>query len=59
MTADDKMDKIHKDSKPQFARGEKSSRNNGVASAKPRVIIGSDDATVNKLPPGTTKPRKD
>jgi hypothetical protein len=30
-----------------------------VASAKPKVITGSDDATMNKKPPGTTKPEKD
>lgn len=26
--------------------------NDGVASAKPTVITGSDDATANKIPPG-------
>ena len=31
----------------------------GVASAKPRVITGSDDATVNRNPPGKKEPRKD
>ena len=59
MTKKDNIEQIHQDSKPQFARGKKSSKNNGVASAKPRVITGSDDATVNKLPPGTEKPSKD
>lgn len=59
MTKDSKLKTIHRDSEPQFARGKKSSRNNGVSSAKPRVITGSDDATVNKLPPGKNKPRKD
>lgn len=47
------------DAKAQSRRLLKSSRNNGVASAKPTVITGSDDATVNKKPPGTTKPEKD
>ncbi len=59
MTKEDDLERIHKDSAPQFARGKKSSTNNGVASAKPRVITGSDDATVHKLPPGTKKPKKD
>ncbi len=59
MNNNDKLKQIHKDSEPQFARGKKTSKNNGVASAKPRVITGSDDATVNKLPPGTKEPRKD
>jgi hypothetical protein len=37
----------------------KKSRNSGVASAKPKVITGSDDATVNKRPPGKKDPEKD
>lgn len=59
MNKNDKLKQIHKDSEPQFARGKKTSKNNGVASAKPRVITGSDDATVNKLPRGVKKPEKD
>ncbi|QXC52554.1 hypothetical protein KHC17_25475 (plasmid) [Agrobacterium salinitolerans] len=59
MNKNDKLKQIHKDSEPQFARGKKTSKNNGVASAKPRVITGSDDATVNKLPPDVKKPKKD
>ena len=47
------------DAKPHFRELLKGSHNNGVASAKPKVITGSDDATVNKNPPGTTKPEKD
>ncbi len=43
---------IHDDAKGQYARGLKRSNNNGVASAKPRVITGSDDATAHKAPPG-------
>lgn len=42
---------IHDDAKGQYARGLKRSNNNGVASAKPRVITGSDDATAHKAPP--------
>lgn len=59
MIKDSKLKTIHRDSEPQFAHGKKSSRNNGVSSAKPRVITGSDDATVNKLPPGKSKPSED
>lgn len=59
MIENDKLRQIHKDSEPQFARGKKTSKNNGVSSAKPRVITGSDDAAVNKLPPGQNKPSKD
>ncbi|MEF0942452.1 hypothetical protein [Rhizobium sp. BR 362] len=50
---------IHKDAKGQYRRLIKKSDNNGVASAKPKVITGSDDATVNKRPPGQKKPDKD
>ncbi|WP_426131299.1 hypothetical protein [Pararhizobium sp. PWRC1-1] len=44
---------IHGDAKGQYARGLKRSDNNGVTSAKPRVITGSDDATAHKVPPGS------
>ena len=47
------------DAEDQTRRLVKSSRNNGVASAKPKVITGSDDATMNKKPPGKTEPEKD
>ena len=43
---------IQKDADGQYRRLLKSSGNNGVASAKPRVITGSDDATAHKSPPG-------
>lgn len=49
---------IEKDAAGQFRKGITSSDNNGVASAKPRVITGSDDATVNNTPPGK-EPEKD
>ena len=58
MSSEKDIDKIHADAKPQFAPGKKTS-DNGVASAKPTVITGSEDATVNKLPPGKKKPEKD
>lgn len=53
-----KVSDVEKDAEGQYQKGLASSDNNGVASAKPRVITGSDDATVNKTPPGK-KPQKD
>jgi hypothetical protein len=55
---DDATD-IHKDAKGQYRKLLKRSRNNGVISAKPKVFTGSDDATVNKRPPGEKNPEKD
>ena len=49
---------IEKDAAGQYRKGITSSDNDGVASAKPSVITGSDDATVNKTPPGK-EPQKD
>ncbi|MCY0096921.1 hypothetical protein [Hoeflea ulvae] len=46
---------IHKDAEGQFARPKKHSTNNGVASATPRVITGSDDATTEKPAGGDWK----
>ncbi len=60
--SDDKdrsLDKIHKDAEGQFAKGLERSDNNGVASAKPRVITGSDDATTHKTPPGKAPAKKE
>lgn len=53
-----KASDVEKDAAGQYRKGITSSDNNGVVSAKPRVITGSDDATVNKTPPGK-KPQKD
>lgn len=50
---------IHDDAKGQFAKGLEHSDNNGVASAKPTVITGSDDATLHKTPPGKKPVGKD
>ena len=54
MTKSDKdgAEAIHNDAKGQYAKGLTRSDNNGVTSAKPRVITGSDDATAHKAPPG-------
>ncbi|HVK92864.1 MAG TPA: hypothetical protein VM468_15940 [Mycoplana sp.] len=46
------------DAQAQFRKTRKGATNDGVSSAKPRVITGSDDATVNKHSPGT-EPKKD
>jgi hypothetical protein len=50
---------IRKDAEGQFAKPKRRSDNNGVISAKPRVITGSDDATAHKNPPGQKKPGKE
>lgn len=48
---------IHADAVPQFEDSQAGRTNDGISSAKPRVITGSDDATVHRIPPGmeTTK----
>lgn len=53
------VDVIHRDANGQYAKGLQRSTNNGVASAKPRVITGSDDATSHKTPPGKDPVDKD
>ncbi|WP_438749392.1 hypothetical protein [Pararhizobium sp. O133] len=50
---------IQKDAEGQYAKGLERSDNNGVSSAKPRVITGSDDATANRTQPGKKPPEKD
>jgi hypothetical protein len=57
-------DKPSKTQIEQDARGQSESNhaggsNNGVSSAKPRVITHSDDATVKKKTPGKDKGTKD
>jgi len=53
------IEEIHEDAKGQFARGLRRSDNNGVDSAKPRVITGSDDATAHRNPPGQKPIKKE
>lgn len=53
------LDRIHKDADGQFAGTQSGGDSDGVASAKPTVINGSEDATVNKWPPGEKDPPKD
>jgi hypothetical protein len=52
------MTDVEKDAKGQFAKSTADRKATGVASAKPTAITGSEDATVNKTPPGK-KPVKD
>lgn len=47
---------IKNDAKGQFANVKAGARSSGVASAKPTVITGSEDATAHKAPPGTDMP---
>jgi len=58
---DDKgsVEHIHQDAKGQYATGLKQSDNDGVSSAKPRVVTGSDDATAHKAPPGKAEIKKE
>ena len=48
-----------KDAAGQFAKSRADRKASGVASAKPTVITGSEDAMVNRDPPGKKKPKKD
>jgi hypothetical protein len=47
---------IRRDAEGQFAKAEAGRKNSGVASAKPTVITGSEDATAHKVPPGKEPP---
>lgn len=53
------MNKVEKDARGQFAKSQGDRKASGVHSAKPTVITGSEDATVNKHPPGSKKPERD
>ncbi|MBO3761408.1 hypothetical protein J5J10_15310 [Ciceribacter sp. L1K23] len=46
-----KVQKIHKDAQGQFAPKQAGGQSDGVASAKPTVITGSEDATEHNRPP--------
>jgi hypothetical protein len=59
MTENDDTAKIRRDAEGQYARSKADGRTNGVASAKPTVITGSDDATIHRNPPGQKGPKKD
>ena len=47
---DGALDAIHKDAEGQYVQTKHGSTNNGVSSAKPQVITGSQDSTVHKGP---------
>lgn len=50
---------VHADAVPQFKVSQAGRTNDGVSSAKPRVITGSDDATIHRTPPGLETPSQD
>ena len=50
---------IESDARGQFANVKEGGKSSGVASAKPTVITGSEDATAHKIPPGTPAPEKE
>lgn len=50
---------VHADAAPQFVVSRAGAGNDGVSSAKPRVITGSDDATAHRTPPGMAEPARD
>lgn len=56
---DEDVDHIHKDAAGQFAGTQAGGDSDGVVSAKPTVITGSQDATANKWPPGKKDPPED
>lgn len=47
--------KAETDASGQFAPSQADRKSTGVHSAKPTVITGSEDATVNRVPPGGAK----
>ncbi|CDZ36283.1 hypothetical protein NOJ28_13170 [Neorhizobium galegae] len=59
MTENTDSAKIHKDAEGQYAKSQADGKANGVASAKPTVITGSDDATEHRDPLGKKGPEKD
>lgn len=56
---DDNKPAAETDAKGAFKRPTIGRNNNGVTSAKPTVITGSDDSTVNSGPNGTKRASKD
>lgn len=47
---DKSLEAVHKDAEGQYVQTKHGSTNNGVSSAKPQVITGSQDSTVHKGP---------
>lgn len=56
---DEEVERVHKDADGQFAGTQAGGDSDGVVSAKPTAITGSEDATANKWPPGKKNPPKD
>lgn len=56
---DKEINRIHKDAEGQYAGTQAGGDSDGVVSAKPTVITGSEDATLHKWPPGKKNPPKD
>ncbi|AOF88869.1 hypothetical protein BSY16_408 [Sinorhizobium sp. RAC02] len=50
---------IHADAVPQFEVSQAGRTNDGISSAKPRAVTGSDDATVHRTPPGMEASARD
>ena len=50
---------VHADAATQIVVSRAGAGNDGVSSAKPRVITGSDDATAHRTPPGMAEPARD
>ena len=55
----DRISPIEKDAEGQFASKQAGGKSDGVMSAKPTVVTGSEDATANKWPPGKKDPPTD
>ncbi len=55
----EREDVIHADAAPQFEVSQAGRTNDGMSSAEPRVITGSDDATMHRTPPGAQSPDSD
>lgn len=53
------MSDPEKDAKGQYAPSQANRKSSGVDSAKPTVITGSEDATVNRTPPGRKPTKKE
>jgi hypothetical protein len=53
-----KADTIKHDADGQFANVKAGGKSSGVASAKPTVVTGSEDATAHKAPPGQKTPNE-
>ena len=50
---------VKDDAEGQFAKSRADRKSSGVASAKPTVITGSEDATAHRTPPGQKHPKRD